>query len=412
MPCSLKRNINLQEENIRPLSYTQISTYLSCPLSYKLRYIDKLKPKVKWYFSFGNSLHSSVEYFFRVNTPPPPSLEELLAYYSQIWQPYGYKSAEEEQQYRAYGEEILTRFWEVHSVDFRMPIAVEKSFTVDIEGVKLKGYIDRIDKLESGSLSIVDYKSGKELFTSDYLENDLQLTFYQLAAEETWQLPVEKLTLYHLRSNTPCTCPPREPSRLDDARGLILDVAENITGENFPATENRFCPCDFPEYCPYYRHLYMEVSLARQEQLPGIAITEVVDRYASLQAQIKELEAQLAEAKRIINEFCEAEGLNRVYGDEYEITSKIIERTGFSEEEVKILLEPEGLWEKLVRFDTARLNEMLRNREIPDDIKQKLETLRRITSSYQQLRVRKRAEESDEEDTGEIESDSNETGGA
>ena len=396
----------IQEEDIKPLSYTQISTYLNCPLSYKLRYIDKLKPKVKWYFSFGNSLHSSVEYFFRVNTPPPPSLDELLAYYSQIWQHFGYESAEEEQQYRAYGEEILTRFWEIHSADFRMPIAVEKSFTVDVEGVKLKGYIDRIDKLDSGGLSIVDYKSGKELFTADYLENDLQLTCYQLAAEQTWQLPVEKLTLYHLRSNTPCTCSPRELSTLDQARKTILDVAENITGENFPATENHFCPCDFPEHCPYYRHLYMEVQPARQEQLPGIAIAEVVDRYASLQAQIKELEAQLAEARQIIDEFSEAEGLNRIYGEEHEITRKIIERTGFDEEEVKMLLEPEGLWEKVLSFDMARLNQMMKNQEISDDIKQKLEDLRRITSSYQQLRVRKRVAEHDEENTDNIESDS------
>ena len=387
----------LEEENIRPLSFTQISLYQTCPLSYKLRYIDKLRPKVKWYFSFGNTLHSCVEYFFKIDTPPPPSLDDLLAYYSKTWLPQGYESAEEEQRYRAYGEEILTRFWEIHSADFQMPIALEKSFTVDVEGIKLRGYIDRVDKLDSGSLSIIDYKSNKDLFTTDYLKNDLQLTFYQLAAEETWQLPVEKLTLYHLRSNTPCTCPPREPSRLNEARRLILDVAENIAQENFPATENRFCPCDFPEYCPYYRHLYMDVQPARQDQLPGIAVTEAVERYAALQTQIKELEIQLAEAKQVISDFCEAEGLNRIYGDEHEVTYKIIERTGFSEDEVKLLLEPEGLWEKVLGFDPSRLKEMSKDEEIPDDIKRKLESLRRITSSYQQLRVKKRAAEEDEE---------------
>ena len=385
--------------------------YQTCPLSYKLRYIDKLVPKVKWYFSFGTVLHSCVEFFFRVNTPPPPSLEELLAFYEQHWLPHGYESAEEEERYRAYGREILSRFWEINSTDFRRPIALEKSFNIDIEGIKLRGFIDRVDKLDSGCLSIIDYKSNKELFTADYLENDLQLTFYQMAAEHTWQLPVEKLTLYHLRSNTPCTCPPRPPSRIDEARRLILEVAENIVQENFPATENQFCPCDFPEHCPYYRHLYMAPQPARQEPLPGIAIAEAVDLYASLQAQIKDLEAQLAEARVIISDFCEAEGLNRIYGDEHEITCKIIERTGYDEDEVRLLLEPEGLWEKVLGFSPSRLKEMLKDREVPDDIKEKLESLRRITGTYQQRRVRKRAAEGDEEDEEIPDSDAEPTGG-
>ena len=370
--------------------------YQTCPLSYKLRYIDKLVPKAKWYFSFGTVLHSCVEYFFRVNTPPPPTLEELLAHYEQQWLPHGYESPEEEERYRAYGREILTQFWEINSVDFHLPIALEKSFNIDVDGVKLRGFIDRVDKLESGGLSIIDYKSNKELFTTDYLANDLQLTFYQMAAERTWQLPVERLTLYHLRTNTPCTCPARPPSRIEEAHRLIVDVAENIVQENFPATENRFCPCDFPEYCPYYRHLYMAPQPTRQDQLPGMAVIEAVERYASLQAQIKELEVQLAHAREIISDFCEAEGLSRVYGNEHEITCKIIERTGHDEEEVRLLLEPEGLWEKVLGFSPTRLKEMLQDRDVPEEIREKLEALRRITGTYQQLRVRKRDMAEDE----------------
>ena len=70
---------------IKPLSFTQISLYRSCPLHYKLQYIDGLKSKDRWYFSFGTTMHSCVERFFKVNTPPPPSLEELLEYYEKNW---------------------------------------------------------------------------------------------------------------------------------------------------------------------------------------------------------------------------------------------------------------------------------------------------------------------------------------
>ena len=164
---------------MKPLSYSQISLYQSCPLNYKLQYIDGLKPRDKWYFSFGRTMHMCAEYFFKVRVPPPPSLEELLQFYEENWLSEGYESTEEEARYRAYGREILAEFWEIHQAGFRMPIAVERLFHIDIEGVKLTGYIDRVDKLDSGRLSIVDYKTNKELFTTEDLEKDLQLTLYQ-----------------------------------------------------------------------------------------------------------------------------------------------------------------------------------------------------------------------------------------
>jgi putative RecB family exonuclease len=364
-------------------------------LCYKLQYIDGLKPKDKWYFSFGITMHRCVERFFKVSTPPPPSLEELSHFYEQNWLTEGYESPEEETKYKDYGREILTRFWEIHSADFHMPVAVEKMFYIDIDGVKLRGFIDRVDKLESGGLSIVDYKTNKELFTADALAADLQLTLYQLAAEQTWQLPVERLTLYHLRSNTACSCPPRDEARLEQARRLVLEVAENIAKERFPAIENQYCPCDFPEHCPYYRHQYMTTTPqpARQELLPGIAAVDAIERYASLQAQIKDLQMQIDEAKQIIIDFCQAEELNRVFGSEHEVTYKLVERTGFSEDEVRAILEPEGLWEKVLSLDQSRLKQLLADEAVPEDIRNKLESLRHVMSTYPQLWLKKRTEE-------------------
>jgi putative RecB family exonuclease len=364
-------------------------------LQYKLQYIDGLKPKDKWYFSFGTTMHRSVEHFFKVSTPPPPTLEALLQFYEQNWLAEGYESPEEEARYKDYGREILTRFWEIHSADFRMPVAVERMFYVDINGIKLRGFIDRVDKLESGGLSIVDYKTNKELFTADDLEEDLQLTLYQLAAEQTWQLPVERLTLYHLRSNTACTCPSRAEVRLEQARRLVLDVAESIAQERFPAIENQYCPCDFPEHCPYYRHQYMVATQqpARQEILPGIAAIDAIERYASLQEQIKELQMQLEEAKQTIIDFCQAEALNRVFGSEHEVTYKLMERTGFNEDEVRDILEPEGLWEKVLNLDPSRLKQLLADKEVPKNIRDSLESLRHVTATYPQLWLKKRTEE-------------------
>jgi len=247
--------------------------------------------------------------------------------------------------------------------------------------------MDRVDKLDSGGLAVIDYKTNKELFTAEYLADDLQLTIYQMAAEQTWRLPVERLTLYHLRSNTACSCSPRGRDQLEQTRRLVLETAENIAQEKFPATENEFCPCDFPEHCPFYRHKYETAApqATGQELLPGIAAANAVERYAGLQAQIKELQIQLEEAKQMIIGFCQQQELNRVYGDEHVATYKLVERSGYTEDEVRAVLEPVGLWEKVLGLDPSRLKHLLADAATAADIRKKIESLKRITATYPQL---------------------------
>jgi putative RecB family exonuclease len=374
---------------MKPLSYTQISLYQSCPLCYRLQYIDGLKPKDRGYFSFGTTIHQCAEYFFKVKVPPPPSLEALLQFYEQNWLAEGYESAEEEASYKAYGREILAKFWEIHRSDFRMPIAVEWMFNIDIEGVKLRGFIDRVDKLDSG-LAIVDYKTDRGLFTRADLEKNLQLTLYQLAVEQSWHLPVERLTLYHFRSNTPCSCLPRSEAQLEEAKSLVLAVAKGIAEESFPAIESERCPCDFADHCPYYQ----QQAMPRYTEVGGgMPVAEAVERYISLQSQIKELQLQFDEIKQTIIDFCQAEGLNRVYGRENAITYKLVEKAGFSEDEVRALLEPLGLWNRVLGLDQSRLKQLITDETVAAEVRRKLGALKQVISTYPQLWGRKLAEE-------------------
>lgn len=380
---------------MRPLSHTQISLYRSCPLCYKLQYIDGLKPKDKGYFSFGTVMHQCAEYFFAVKVPPPPSLEEVLQFYEQNWLSEGYESPEQEANYKAYGREILKRFWDIHHTDFKMPLATERQFNVDIEGVRLRGVIDRVDKLDTGGISIVDYKTSKQLFTSDYLSRDLQLTLYQLAAEQTWHLPVEKLTLYHLRSNTPCTCEPRSQAALDEARQIVIEVANNIAQGKFEPMENDYCPCDFPEYCPYYRQRYVEVTAEPEalDILRGNKIEDVVQRFVSLQSRIKALELEFNDVRQMVIDFCQSKGFNRIFGKEYAITCKMVERSGYDEEKVKAILEPEGLWQQVLGFDQSLLKKLLENEDLPKGLRDRLKSLERAVSTFPMVRVKRLVED-------------------
>jgi RecB family exonuclease len=376
---------------MKPLSYTQISRYLTCPLWYKLQYVENLKPKERPYLSFGEIIHQCAEYFFAVPVPRPPNLEKLLQFYEKNWISAGYETPEQELQYKAYGQQLLEDFWKIHYPDFKMPLAVEYRFAINIEGVILSGKIDRVDRLPDG-VAIVDYKTNQNLFSADQLEQDHQLTFYQLAAETVWRLPVKKLILYHLRSNIPFTCAGRQPDRLKEAKELVLRVASGIDKKVFPAVENSLCAyCDFPQYCPFQKHKYVlekppEVGV--KNILNGKAANEIVEQYARLQKQKKDIESQIDELKQVICAYCEERGYKRLFGPEHSITFRMVERTGFDEDKVKMVLQPVGLWPRVLKFDPSLVRALLDEDILNPELRHKVEDSRQITSSFAMLAVK------------------------
>ena len=105
------------------------------------------------------------------------------------------------------------------------------------------------------------------------------------------------------------------------------------------------------------------------------------------------LELKFNDIKQMIINYCQSEGYNRVYSKDNAITYKFVERTGFDEEEVRALLEPEGLWQKVIGFDPSLVRELLADKGLDRDIKDSLQKLKRVTSRYPQLTVKKLAEE-------------------
>ena len=223
---------------------------MECPLEYSLRYIEHLPSKPKGYFSFGNTLHKCLAFYFK--GARPPALVKLLTFYEESWSSQGYRSNQDEARDKALGGQILSQFWESHRPGYRRSLATEHSFMVDLGGVCLKGVIDRVDVSPDGGIVVTDYKSGKGFPSPQELDADLQLTLYQLAAQSLWLLPLEKLVIYQLRYNMPLECQPRSAQRLEDARKLVLDVREGIRQRQFPAHRGRFCPCDYPQRCPHF----------------------------------------------------------------------------------------------------------------------------------------------------------------
>src|SRR5713226_5694724 len=120
----------------RPLSISQIQTYLLCPLKYRFTYIDRIpKPWRTASLSFGSSIHAALEWFHKERLQgQSPTPAEVLAvfeadWYAQNLEPLVFPEKESKEELTEKGRAMLGVYLE--AVGGELPKAVEEPFELD-----------------------------------------------------------------------------------------------------------------------------------------------------------------------------------------------------------------------------------------------------------------------------------------
>jgi RecB family exonuclease len=363
------------------LSYSSISMYQNCPLSYKFAYVDRIPVAKKPALSFGSSLHATLRDFYNVPLPVPPSQSELLEMLKKNWDSSGYSSPEEEASHFDYAKQILRQFYEKNQANFQIPLALEQSFQIEVDSIKVVGVIDRVDSGSEG-IEVIDYKTSKKLPPQKSVDTDLQLTLYHWAAEEMWGMSPKRLSLYFLRSNISMSTQ-RNRQSVDEAKQLVINTAEQIREKKFQPRENPLCPwCDYQPLCPLFEKKFRK----NQPQ-----INQLVEEFGQLKEERKNLERRLKELKVLLDKVFEKEQAERLFSENFLITRKEKKRYEYDLKSLKNVLEPSGLWEKVVTIDALKLQEVLA--EASEDLKRAIEKSRQLVSHSHTLYVRKLKED-------------------
>ena len=379
---------------MRPLSHSSINLYWDCPKKWHFKYVEKIPEKPRHFFSFGKSAHNALEFLYDVRTLPPPSLEKVLANYEENWISEGYSGPEQEADYKAQGRRILEEYYAKHIASFKIPYFVEYEFALKVDGVPVRGFVDRVDKIEGDRLEIIDYKTGKAI-PKKRVELDQQLTMYQMACEELLGLKVERLTFYHLPSQTALTTERRQEDRVKELREHIVTTAKRIADGRFdPEPEERKCDwCDFKPLCPVFTH-QAAVAEAPEAEAPAASdakLSKLVDRYGKAKAEAKEKEEK-AEALRgeIVAALTEL-GYVRAFGKQYEATVHREEHWDFSKENrAKVLdeIRAAGFWDRIIGPLAPKVQELMKDGNLPLGLRDRLQRLGR-RREQSTLRVRR-----------------------
>jgi putative RecB family exonuclease len=346
------------------LSYSSLSTYETCPAKWRFQYEERLPTRPSPALAFGDSLHRALHRFHGRPVPVAPSLDELLETLDAVWVDDGYTDPSEERAYLAHGREVLAQYHRDNAASYRIPAALEHRFSIDVEGVRLHGVIDRMDRIPGGGYEIIDYKTNRRLPPQQRVDDDLQLSVYYLAAREIWGIEPERLTLYYLLPGQRMATA-RTPASADALRRRIATVAERIEAGKFEPRENPLCDwCDFRRVCPIFRH--------REEQLagdPAPRMTAAVDEWIELKRRGREIYRRLDELAALINAFSDEHGYRRLFGtDGAAVDRRAQHVTAPDEAKLRRILEPLGLWERVLSVDPAKLQTLIESRTLAPDV--------------------------------------------
>jgi putative RecB family exonuclease len=134
------------------------------------------------------------------------------------------------------------------------PAAREELVEVVLDGVRLRGYVDRLDVSPAGDVRIVDYKTGaspREAFEAKAL---FQMKFYALVLWRVRGTVPRQLRLMYLADSDTLTYSPdaEELERFEKTvQAIWKAIAQaSLTGD-FRPSPSRLCDwCSFQQLCP------------------------------------------------------------------------------------------------------------------------------------------------------------------
>ncbi|MEO6349024.1 MAG: ATP-dependent DNA helicase [Candidatus Limnocylindrales bacterium] len=230
-------------------SFSELETYIDCPERYRLRHVVGIPSPVHHALTYGSAVHKAVASFHVSRARGAPLSEEaLLKAFEAAWSPEGFLSREHEEARYVAGQDALRKFRNKELAQATNVVAVERPFAFTLDGIRIRGRVDRLDRTPDGAV-IVDYKTSdvRDQAKADAKARDsLQLQVYALAQEaETSALP-HAMKLDFVESGIVGTTRP-DPERLGKARKKIRAAVAGIQAADFTPSPNSFA-CG---YCPY-----------------------------------------------------------------------------------------------------------------------------------------------------------------
>jgi putative RecB family exonuclease len=253
------------EVRLPSLSPSRASDFMTCPLLYRFRVIDRLPEKPSPAATRGTVVHAVLERLFDL-----PAVERVPSRAHDLLGPEWARLLEAEpelaglfsddegrDEWLASAAALLDTYFALEDPTRLEPAERELFVECDLEsGLRLRGYVDRLDEAPGGALRVVDYKTGRAPREGFEAKAMFQMRFYALVL---WRLRGEVprlLQLLYLGSGEVLRYEPDEADlRATERKVLALwdAIARATERGDWRPSPSRLCDwCDHQALCPAF----------------------------------------------------------------------------------------------------------------------------------------------------------------
>lgn len=239
------------------LSPSSINTFQSCPLKFKFSKIDGMVEPPTVHTLLGNFVHDILESLYLLN-PEDRTKNTARELAREHW---GSKYEMGAKDLRLEGREFrwkawwcVENLWKLENPQETELRGVEHEVFGQVEGITIKGFIDRYKVNDDGTLVIEDYKTGKVPDARFADDKFVQLFIYAVMLKELGVGDASSVSLMYLTAPKVLTRDVSEQA-LSDTVSLIVNTKNKIdqycADENFPTKKSGLCNwCNFKKICP------------------------------------------------------------------------------------------------------------------------------------------------------------------
>ncbi len=246
------------------LSPSKVSTFTQCALAFRFSAIDRLpEPPTPW-TAKGTLVHRALERLFALppaERTPAAARAALDAAWPEIMGADGEYaelelSDDDAATMRAGSAELVERYFRLEDPTTVNPIGLELMLTAEVDGLLLRGIIDRLELSDDGELVVTDYKTGRAPGAGFEQRNLGGVHFYALLCQQVLGRRPAKVQLLYLSEPVAITTTPTEQS----VRGLERKVGAIWTAvrracetDDFRPRPSRLCDfCAHKAFCPAF----------------------------------------------------------------------------------------------------------------------------------------------------------------
>lgn len=187
------------------MNVTALNNYLKCPLEFYYKNLVRIPSPKNEATEFGSAIHFALERLFekmKLNREEFSPVEDFIADFERYMHRHRESFTREQYNRRLeYGYEVLTNYYHKYVNAWYKKVTIERNIkNVMVDGVPLKGKLDKLEFIGNNEANVVDYKTGdpdkareKLLPPNEKYPNGgdywRQAVFYKILVDEYEQKP-------------------------------------------------------------------------------------------------------------------------------------------------------------------------------------------------------------------------------